>query len=156
AYAQKEPRVRPLLEPYLTLGAPAKVLRDEVGKLVGAVADDAVRTAVQRILNDYDARVAEQTYAHLEGEAKTKKDFPNYGAGPVYQSLIAVEPANTEALFDLGQVYGALKQNHNELPTYGELLKVDPLHRDGAVALERSSLELAPQFRPYLDFFSQK
>jgi tetratricopeptide (TPR) repeat protein len=155
AFAAKQPAVRPLLEPYLTLGAPGKVLRTEVGKLLPALPDEEPRVVLQRILNDYDARVADQTYFHLEGEAKSKKDFRNYEAVPVYQSLIAIEPGNTEALFDLGQVYGALKQNHNELPTYGQLLKVDPLHRDGMVATERSDLELMPQVRPYLDYFRQ-
>src|SRR5262249_40723660 len=64
---------------------------------------------------------------------------------PAYQSLLEFEPGNEEARFDLGQVYGALKQNHNEIPVYDQLLAINPLHREAQVALERSGLEIDPR-----------
>jgi hypothetical protein len=74
---------------------------------------------------------------------------------PAYGHLIAVEPDNAEARFDLGQVFGTLKLNRRELDQYGHLLALDPTHRDGAVAAERSGLEISPQLRAGTWWFDQ-
>jgi tetratricopeptide (TPR) repeat protein len=156
AYAQREPRVQPMLDLLLRAGLPGKVLQAEACKVAAASADPDIQAGLQRIVADYQARVVEQTGAHLEGEAKSKKDIRNYEAIPVYKALIAAEPGNVEALFDLGQVYGALRQTHNEIGEYGDLLKVDPVHREGLVALDRTSLALQPQLRLNVDLFGQR
>src|SRR5262249_48535070 len=123
---------------------------------LAASADPEVRAGLLRLLADYEARAAEQTGARLEGEAKSKKDIRSYEAIPVYKTLIAAEPGSEEALFDLGQVYGVLKQTRTERGHYDQLLAVDPLHRDGLVAQERAGLELQPQLRLGASLFGER
>jgi hypothetical protein len=156
AFAQREPRVRQQIQLLCRAGLTGKALQAETVNLARTCGDAAVQTQLQGFLADYEARLAEEHGAYLEGEAKSKKNIRDYEAIPVYQSLLAAEPGNEEALFDLGQVYGALQQNHNELNQYDQLLTVDPLHRDGLVALERSGLELQPQLRIGVDLFKDK
>ncbi len=156
AFAHKDPRGRALLDLLLRAPLSGTALREEVARVAAGIAEADLRDALQGALADYDARCAEQTAAHLEGEAKAKKDLRNYEAVPAYKALLAVEPGNEEALFDLGQVYGALKQTHNELGEYATLLKEDPVHRESLIASERAGLELDPQLAPRADFFSQR
>jgi pentatricopeptide repeat protein len=120
-----------------------------------AVSDPEVQAGVQRILADYDARSAEQNGAHLEAEAKCKKDFRNFQAIPVYQDLIAAEPGNTEAIFDLGQVYGSTQQTLKELPQYNHVLQIEPQHRESMIAAERAGLELQPRSSSGIAFVSE-
>jgi tetratricopeptide (TPR) repeat protein len=155
-YAEKDPRARAMLDLLLRAGMSGKALRDEVARLAAAAAEPDLREGLRRALADYDGRCAEQTGARLEAEAKSKKDLRNYAAIPVYKSLLEIEPGNEEALFDLGQVFGALRQTHNELGEYGELLKANPVHRDGLIATERAGFELDPALRLGLTGFSQR
>ncbi|HMF11838.1 MAG TPA: hypothetical protein VKE94_06010, partial [Gemmataceae bacterium] len=152
--AEQEARARQPLGQLLHAELPANVLRDESAKLAAGTPDPEVRAGLQRILADYEARSNEQRGAALEGEAKSLKDYRSYSAVPVYKTLLDVEPANEEARFDLGQVYGTLKQNHNEIPTYTELLGINPLHREGRVALERSTLDIDPRLGLNATFFT--
>jgi tetratricopeptide (TPR) repeat protein len=156
AFAQREPRIRQQIQLLCRAGLTGKALQGETMNLARTCGDAEVQTQLQRLLADYQARLADQHGAYLEGEAKSKKNIRDYEAIPVYQSLLAAEPGNEEGLFDLGQVYGALQQNHNELTQYNQLLTVDPLHRDGLVALERSGLELQPQLRMGVELFQDK
>lgn len=156
SFAQKEPKLRGDVDLLAHAELPPDALRAESAKLVAGVPDPEIQAALQRILADYDARTAEQIGARLEGEAKDLKDFRSYAAISVYQALLAHEPHNEEALFDLGQVYGVLKQTHREIEQYGQLLHVDPLHREGIVASERASLELQPNVQFNVDFFADK
>jgi tetratricopeptide (TPR) repeat protein len=145
--AQRDTSVREQLQLVCRAGLMGKALQAELGNLAHTCADHEARAELERMLIDYEARLAEDNVVCLEAEAKSKKDVRNYEAIPVYKRLLAAEPGNEEAAFELGQVYGALKQNQNELCTYSQLLGFDPLHRDAAVALERSSLDLQPQLR---------
>jgi len=154
--AQREPRVRGQLDLLVHTHLPTDVLRDESAKLAAGAPDPEVRAALQRILADYEARSKEQLGAFLEGEAKSKKDFRSYSAIPAYQTLLEAEPANEEARFDLGQVYGALKQNYHEIPVYDQLLAINPLHREAQVALERSSLEIDPRLGLNVSLFADR
>jgi tetratricopeptide (TPR) repeat protein len=156
ALSRKDPCARALLDLLLRAGVSGKALREEVARLAAAATEAGLRDALLAALADYDARCAEQTAAHLEGEAKGKKDLRNYQAIPVYQSLLTVEPGNEEALFDLGQVYGTLRQTRNELDEYACILKEDPIHREALIAQERASLELDPQMLLRGDLFSQR
>jgi tetratricopeptide (TPR) repeat protein len=153
--ARRDPRLKPLIDPYLVAKLPGPTLRTEVAKLAAATPEPEVQAALQRSLIDYDARVANQTYFKMEGEAKQLKGLYNWEAIPAYKNLIAVEPDNAEARFDLGQTFGALKVNHNELEAYSGLLTVDPLNREGAIATERSNLEISPQLRMGGGWFDQ-
>jgi hypothetical protein len=153
AYVSQDPATRALLAPCFHAGTPAKMIRAEILKALPAVGEAA--SALHRILADYDARAAEQAGVRLEAEGKAKKDFRNYEAVPVYQKLTTLEPGNVEGLFDLGQVYGGLRQTHNALTEFGRVLEVDPQHRESLVASERAGLELQPQLRSSFDFFHQ-
>src|SRR5262249_3508138 len=145
ACGQQNAAARALLDPYLHRDASPAVLRAEVGKAAASAADAELRSCIESILYDYDARAAEQNGARLEAEGKAKKDFRNYQAIPVYKTLIASEPANVEAIYDLGQVYGTLKRTRNELNEYSEALQIEPRHRESLVASERAGYELDPQ-----------
>ena len=69
-------------------------------------------------------------------------------AVPQYNAVTQFEPTNVEALFDEGQVYGALKMTRAALTWYSNTLNVDPTHRDAAVASERASAEISPNPMP--------
>jgi tetratricopeptide (TPR) repeat protein len=155
-WAEKDPRARDMLGLLLRAGLSGKGLRDEVARLAAGSADAEVRDGLHRALADYDGRCAEQQAEHLEAEAKARKDLRDYEAIPVYKSLLDVEPGNEEALFDLGQVYGALRQTQNEIAEYGELLKADPVHREALIADERANLELDPQLVVTAHQFDQR
>jgi tetratricopeptide (TPR) repeat protein len=154
AYAQSEPRVHEVLQSFLMSGLPTPVLAGEVAKLASH-SEPAVQNTLNRILADYNARLTVQSEFHLEGEAKSKKDLRNYEAIPIYKNLIALEPINTEALFDLGQVYSVLRQTHNAIAEYGQVLQVDPEYREAMIAGERASAELSPQARLGFDMFQE-
>jgi tetratricopeptide (TPR) repeat protein len=156
SYAGHDPHAQPLLDPYLHGSMPGHMLPADIGKLAATCADPTAGSALRGILADYEARSAEQNGAQLESEAKSYKGWVNFRAIPLYQQLIAAEPDNTEALFDLGQTYGNLQLTRNALSTFGQILQVDPVHRDSLVALDRGSLEMAPQLTPDLLLFSQR
>jgi hypothetical protein len=154
-YAHREPRAAALLESCLRPGVPALARRAELAKVIATSADDEIRASLQRLLFDYEALAAEQTGARLEGEAKSLKDWRNYCAIPVYHELIDFEPGNEEALFDLGQVHGGLRQTLRALPQFARVIEVEPQHRESMIASERASLELRPQLHSFFDLFSQ-
>jgi superkiller protein 3 len=154
AAASHDSQVAAVIEPVLRASLAGPVLRAEIDKRVAASPPN-VQPILTSALLDADARTAEQTGAALEGEAKSKKGIRNYQAVPVYQELIAAEPANTEALFDLGQVRGELRQTQKELPEYAATLDVEPLHRESQVAQDRAGWELQPGFQTGVDFFSE-
>ena len=154
ALTEREPRLAPLLKNCTVPEAPGPEVRAEIAKVM-ATLDDDLRGALQGVLADSEARAAEERGARLEADAKGAKGWRNYRAVPLYQALSTEEPGNTEGLFDLGQVYGGLKQTHNALGEFGKVLEVDPLHREAAIAQERATLEMSPQFRPYADYFHQ-
>jgi hypothetical protein len=69
--------------------------------------------------------------------------------------LLALEPSNTSALFDLGQAYGSVKQTRHALAPFGEAVHIDPGEREAAIALGRAGAEMSPQLRLGFDFFNQ-
>jgi tetratricopeptide (TPR) repeat protein len=156
ACAAANAHAAPLLEPYLHGGIPGATLQAEVSRVATASGDAALAANLGGLAADYQARSVEQQEAHLEGEAKSLKGWRNYAAVPVYKSLIDVEPDNEEALFDLGQVYGDLRQTRNALPVFGEVLAVEPQHREAQIASERAGLELQPWLHPDVVYFRQR
>jgi tetratricopeptide (TPR) repeat protein len=154
--AQREPRMHERLNLLAQASLSGDVLRKFGGKIVAETPDPEVRASLQRILADYEARSREQLVAHLEDEAKCKKDLFSYSAIPLYQNLIRAEPDNEEARFDLGQVYGLLRQNANEIGVYNDLLAINPLHREALVAVQRSSLDIQPRIILDGDVFGER
>jgi hypothetical protein len=53
----------------------------------------------------------------------------------LYEKLVAAEPDSVEGFFDLGQVDGQLRQTHNAISAFGQILHIDPLNREAAIAL---------------------
>src|SRR5205823_11262224 len=107
---QSEARAQPALGPVCAAHLAGPGLRAEVARLAPAAAEPEVQAGLQRILLDYDARVAEQTAVRLEQEAKRLFGNRNYEAVGAYKALIDAEPANAEATMDLTQVFGNLQR----------------------------------------------
>jgi tetratricopeptide (TPR) repeat protein len=155
AYLRREPKVGPLLAPYLLANLAPPVLKGEVLKAAIALGDSEILAALQRIFLDYGARSVEQTGARLEGEAKDKS-WRHYEMIPIAKSLLSLEPDNTSMLFDLGQNFSSLKQTRNALEQYALDVKIDPGEYESLVALERASLEMRPQLHYNFDYFQQR
>jgi tetratricopeptide (TPR) repeat protein len=150
--ARREPRLRHVTTLHLPPDLSSQILKAELGR--AGACDPEVAQALSRIFLDYHARAAEQAADRLEAEAKAK-DWRPRAAIPVETALLALEPANTAVAFDLGQGFSNLDMTRRALHTYSEELHTDPHEREAAVALERASLELAPQGIGTFDFFNQ-
>ncbi|RCS49455.1 hypothetical protein DTL42_13090 [Bremerella cremea] len=86
----------------------------------------------------------------LERQAKSWKDWRPTQAICDYQSLIAVEPANEDAYFDLGQQYLEKQRTCAAMNTYKELLCVNPCSEPARIAL--SGISRSTQPRGTFDF----
>jgi tetratricopeptide (TPR) repeat protein len=153
---EKPSKTPPYLMPYLVQRTSADILHGEIGGMLPPPADVESLAPFQRVLHESAARTAEASGAALEGKAKYLKNWRNYTATPIYQQLLMQEPANTEAAFDLAQIYSAQRHTVKAINTYNELLQIDPLHRDGIVARERASLERQPQGLFDFSYFGQR
>jgi hypothetical protein len=153
--AQRDPRINQVLGPCLAVPLNARLLKIEVARALHTVGDPEISAAIQRILLDYEARATEQTLAHLEDAEKSNAWRP-YAVIPMVHSLLDVEPSNTSAWFDLGQAHGTLHQNRAEMPAYSEDLQIDPREREASESLQRSALELNPQFLANMLLFRER
>ncbi len=132
------------------------ILHGEITQPTMAPLDADARGALQRNYYDAVASTADARYFELENRAKSLKGIRNYASIPAYKQLLEAEPANTEGEFDLGQVYSGLRQTNKAISTYAELLAIEPRHREAAIALERASAELQPQWLLNQDYFGQR
>ena len=86
-------------------------------------------------------------WKEVEMEAKAK-EFLFKGwildALPKYRLLIEEEPANSEALFELGQIYSKKGFHDLAIESYRGLLTAFPAHPEGLIALERQKLYKKP------------
>jgi tetratricopeptide (TPR) repeat protein len=122
-------------------------LGPDLARLVTAQTDPVVGQAILSALADYEARADEVKGARLEDMAKSQKDLLNRSAIGSYRALIEQEPGNTDALFDLGQVYTTLQKTQEADRIYSELLAADPLSREGLISLTRNQAEMAPTYQ---------
>ena len=76
--------------------------------------------------------------------AKSLRGWRFQKALPLYEGLIATEPTNEGAYFDLAQSYSALERTNCAVDAYQRLLCVNPCHTDAQIALNRARLELGP------------
>jgi hypothetical protein len=155
-HAQRDPRIRQAFAPYLAGHINGPALRAELARLAASCPDEDVRLAAHRLICDYDSTLAWQEAFRMERDGKELKGYRNYMAVAQYQALAQFEPANTEAFYDLGQVFGDLKQTRAELTWYANTLAIDPIHRDASVYSERASAEISPNFDSRVDYFSQR
>jgi tetratricopeptide (TPR) repeat protein len=155
AYSQREPRVHEPLQVLVRAGLPGDALKAEVLRLVAITPVPEIQAALHGMVADYQAGAIEQLGAHAEGEDKSHNGYRPKESIPIDQGLVALEPTNVEGRFDLAQSYATLKQTHNELKEYADLLEVNPQHRESQVAQERAGLELNPQLDMRSLLFSQ-
>ena len=153
--AEQDPRIHVLIGTCLAAPAPARLLKAEVSKVVGALHDPELSAALERVLLDHEARATEATLARLEGRIKDNSWKP-YAVIPVARTLLDIEPANTAVTFDLNQAHGSLKQTHLALDAANRDLAIDPREREAAIAQQRAGLELNPSLQLGLDFFQQR
>jgi tetratricopeptide (TPR) repeat protein len=152
----KEPKLRPLLEPYTIAPLPGNAVRRELPRIQATLGHDPEsQLALQRILNDYDARVAEQTAFKMEEDAKEQKDLRPYQGIFAYNQINTYEPTNTETLFDAGQNYAKLRMTHEAIKMYGATLDVDPTSRDAMATIDRAKADMSPKMDAGYDFFHQ-
>lgn len=76
-------------------------------------------------------------------------------AMPLYRELIAFEPGNEEARFDLAQVYCAAGLCDREGEAYRELIEVDPWHTLAERALARLEIRSSPSVFLRESFWSE-
>jgi hypothetical protein len=103
-----------------------------------------------------NARAAEGHVDQLEAKAKSLRGWRDNAARPVYQELLTVRHDNTEALFDLAQIDSSQMHTLQPISTYSELLQASPRHREAGIAIDRASMELAPQVHFRGDTFWQQ
>ena len=155
ALAQRDARAGLALGPCLAAGLGGDTLTAEATKAVAGLGDAASQAALQRLFLDYQARRTEQEGSHLEGEVKD--DFwRHYEATPIAKSLVALEPSNTSALFDLGQEFSCLRLTHAAIEQYAQDVTIDPNEYEAMTALGRAGLELRPRAIAGVDFFGEK
>ncbi|MEZ6142343.1 MAG: tetratricopeptide repeat protein [Zavarzinella sp.] len=154
--AQQDPRMMQAFGTHLKGHMSGPALRAELEMMSKTHRDPEVKLAAHRLLCEYDATLAWQEPFRLERDAKELKGYRNYMAVPQYDALIAYEPTNTEALFDQGQVYGALRMTNAALTWYSNTLIVDPTHRESIAASERALAEISPKLDGRYDFMSQR
>jgi predicted Zn-dependent protease len=81
----------------------------------------------------------------VERRAKSKHFSSPSIAASAYQELLALEPYEQHIAFELGQVQGRLGTTAAAIDAYAHLLSVNPLHRDGQVAIEGKQFEQHPR-----------
>jgi tetratricopeptide (TPR) repeat protein len=148
------PAIQGALAP-LSGGGAEHGLAKEIARVAESISDAATRACLRALILDAEARAAEITVVALEKEAKCDKDWRNLSAVPLYNDLVHKEPNNTDALFDLGQVYGEMKQTHAALESFAQVLAIDPLQREAAIAQERATFELNPRLNVPFGYFNQ-
>lgn len=101
--------------------------------------------AIEGVLLDFLPTWRIQKAAALERKAKelVRRKRPNRSL-PVYRELIAFEPWNEEARFDLAQILCGLGLCNREKETYQELIEIDPLHALAGRALKRQEILSRP------------
>lgn len=155
-YAQRDAKLRQVFGPYVTGAMAGPALRAELARIAASAGDEEVKMAAHRMICDYDATLAWQEPFRLERDAKELKDYRNYMAIPQYAAITNFEPTNTEALFDYGQVYGALKMTRAALTWYSNTIAVDPTHREAIAASERATAEISPKVDFKYDWMRQR
>ena len=105
---------------------------------------------------EYEALVNVQQNIQMEKEAKRLAGFRDKKAVDIYKRLIAREPNNTEARFDLAQIYTRNEYTAKAIQEYEDLLNVDPHHEEALDVLGRLGTYLEPRVVIALDSFDAK
>ncbi|MBM3989461.1 MAG: tetratricopeptide repeat protein [Planctomycetes bacterium] len=84
---------------------------------------------------DYEAALVVATNVANEKQAKELKDFRPRKAEDEYRDLIAAEPGNFEARFDLAQLFHVRGKTADAIEQYERIIQLSPLHREAPIAL---------------------
>ena len=118
----------------------------------------ASRPAVQNALADLEPVYRLQKATWLESSAKWldwNKKFLR--SAHTYRELVALQPGNEEARFDLAQVEATQGLSLESAASYQELLELDPLHNLASQALERNqSILQSPALFSKYTFWHEK
>jgi len=145
------------------LPAPRKADTGELSDSeTGAIAKDAAELEAQgqrkqkRIAIDVEARAAEVKALEQEQYAMSRKDLRYHEAVAAFAGVVASQPDNTSAMFDLAEMYGALGLTRAVISTVNELLAADPYNRDAAVMRDWATMALQPRARSQVDLSTQQ
>ncbi|MFN3150193.1 tetratricopeptide repeat protein [Bremerella sp.] len=81
----------------------------------------------------------------VEQTAKSWKDWRASTAICEYEKLIAIEPSNEDAYFDLGQQYSVKKNTYAAMGAYHRLLEVNPCNYAANIALDGTTRKIVPR-----------
>jgi hypothetical protein len=155
AFLQAHPEFKPPLAPCLETGPGGHALSEDLAKLAATLGEPAPRTFVHALLLEAEARAAEISVLKLEADGKHLRDWRNFTAKSIYEKLVAAQPDSVEGFFDLAQVDGELRQTHNAINAFSQVLQIDPLHREAAIGVERAGLALNPSVTILANAFNQ-
>lgn len=104
------------------------------------------RTAIQQVFDKLYGKYLLQRNIEMEARAKKLAWDKRYAeAFNVYSDIIAVNPGNQEALFDMGQIAYALGLNDEAMQSYKKLLELSPRHTEARIAQQMQQLRGQPQ-----------
>lgn len=146
AVAAKAPQLMMAVDGLTAGPIPGPQLRTEVNKVLAACPDPILAAGLRSAAIDYEARLAEIKGAEMEDRATEYNGIRNLTAIPLYNELLAYEPANSGAFFDLGQIYSGRRDTDMAIQTYSQLLAVDPQFREAIIATERAKAEDSPTY----------
>ncbi len=107
--------------------------------------DDSAGDASASFGLDYEAALVVATNVANEKEAKELKEYRPRKAEDEYRNLIAAEPGNFEARFDLAQLYHLRGKTTDAIEQYEEIIRLSPLHREAPIALARARTSQNPR-----------
>ena len=130
---------------------------EQVGELAASLDLSSQATvAVERLRLGLWAEYHIQKAALLEGRAKKLAWDKRFSRGAEeLQELVAFQPGNQEAWFDLSQAQCALGRREQEGEAYRRLLTLDPLHTLAGHALRGQTLRGEPALRAGYQYWKE-
>ena len=116
---------------------------------------DIAQASPERIVEleqDYRSLNAMNNLVATEREAKTLGGWRPLSAIKKFEGLAALEPTNTDALFEIAQAHSGLNRTNCAIGTYQKILAINPCSHESRIALERNLLELRPRLNFFADF----
>jgi tetratricopeptide (TPR) repeat protein len=110
----------------------------------------------KRLAIDAEARAAEVKALEQEQYAMCFKDLRYHQAVAAFGAVIASQPDNISAMFNLAEAYGALGLTRAAIGTLNDLLAVDPYNRDAQVMQAWANAALQPRIRGDVDLSTQR
>ncbi|MBK1646422.1 hypothetical protein CKO25_17575 [Thiocapsa imhoffii] len=137
---------------YPMLGPLEEALAEEGDALLPELRDQLARLVIE--LRPLD-RIQESAF--LEEQAKLRAWHRRFRtANTRFTELIAVQPGNQEARFDLAQMQCIIGLHDKSIDTYESLLNIDPLHTRASEAVERITIRSRPSLGLNLSAWSEE